>query len=82
MVECGMSPMDAIVASTHRCAELLGIEGTVGTVEPGRLADLVCIQGDPISEIGVLADGARVRLVVKGGQVVRDETTAGVAVTA
>jgi imidazolonepropionase-like amidohydrolase len=80
MVECGMTPMQAIVASTRSCAELLGLSASVGTLTAGKAADLVAVAGDPLADIRVIADPARVRLVVKGGALVRDETAAATAV--
>jgi imidazolonepropionase-like amidohydrolase len=54
MVENGMSPMDAILAGTKNAAELLGVAREVGTVEPGKLADLVGVPGDPLEDISVV----------------------------
>jgi len=65
----GFTPMEAIQAATLHAAQLLGDEPDVGTVEPGRWADLVAVEGDPLADITVLRTG--VRYVVKGGEVVR-----------
>jgi imidazolonepropionase-like amidohydrolase len=54
MVKAGMQPMDAIVAATRNAAELLGRSADVGTLETGKLADLVAVHGDPLKEIAVL----------------------------
>ena len=54
MVKAGMAPMDAIVAATRNAAELLGRSADVGTIETGKLADLVAVHGDPLKEISVL----------------------------
>jgi len=54
MVKAGMPPMDAILAATRNAAELLGRSADVGTIETGKLADLVAVHGDPLKEIGVL----------------------------
>jgi imidazolonepropionase-like amidohydrolase len=70
MVENGMTPMQAVVASTRSCAELLGIAGQRGTLEAGKAADVVAVRGDPIADIGLLGDAAKVRIVVKDGEVV------------
>ena len=48
MVEGGMSPMQALVATTSSAAELMGLEDELGTLEPGRRADLVVVEGDPL----------------------------------
>jgi imidazolonepropionase-like amidohydrolase len=54
MVENGMEPMQAIVAGTRTSSELLGLDADVGTVEVGKVADLVAVAGDPLQEIHVL----------------------------
>jgi imidazolonepropionase-like amidohydrolase len=51
MVAGGMPPMEAIQSATLRGAELLGIEDELGTVEPGKIADLVAVEGDPLQDI-------------------------------
>jgi imidazolonepropionase-like amidohydrolase len=71
MVEGGMTPMQALVAATSTPARLIGMEDQLGTLEPGRLADVVAVQGDPLADIGLFGDRDRVRVVVKGGTVVR-----------
>ena len=67
MVRAGMTPMQSIVASTGMAAKLLGLGDTLGTLAAGRLADMVLVDGDPLADIGVVADPARVRLVMKDG---------------
>jgi len=67
-----MGPMDAIVAATRTNAELFGLPDRIGTIEEGKQADLIAIDGDPLSDIRVLADAARVRLVVKTGALVKE----------
>jgi imidazolonepropionase-like amidohydrolase len=54
MVEHGMTPMQAIVAATVNAADLLGLAGETGTIEPGRSADIVAVRGDPLADVGVL----------------------------
>ncbi|MEE8443545.1 MAG: amidohydrolase family protein [Dehalococcoidia bacterium] len=71
LVEAGMSPMQAIEAATRVAAEILGLEDRLGTLESGRLADILVVDGDPISDIRVLQDQERIQMVVKGGEVVR-----------
>jgi imidazolonepropionase-like amidohydrolase len=51
----GASPMTAVKAATSSAARLLGIDGEVGTVAVGKLADLVLVDGDPLVDVGVLA---------------------------
>ena len=63
-----MSPIEAIRTATTAAAALLGLEGRVGSVEPGAFADLVAMPGDPLQDVRVLA---RIDFVMKGGEVVR-----------
>ncbi|MDA2812761.1 amidohydrolase family protein [Nocardiopsis sp. RSe5-2] len=72
LVRVGLSPMEAIVAGTRSSAELLGVADRLGTVEHGKLADLVVCQGDPLLDVGVLAEPDNVVVVVQGGRVVKD----------
>jgi imidazolonepropionase-like amidohydrolase len=72
----GMSPMEAIVASTRTAAELLE-RPELGTLEPGRVADVVVVDGDPLADIRVLGDAARIGLVMKDGVVHRDRLREG-----
>ena len=68
MVKYGMTPMQAIQSATIRAAELLGKENELGSVQPGRLADLVAVKGDPLADVRVLENVAH---VMKGGELVR-----------
>ncbi len=70
MVEGGMPPMEAIQSATAVTAELLGIEAEVGTLEAGKLADVIATRGDPLADIGVLQD---VAFVMKEGVVYKLE---------
>jgi imidazolonepropionase-like amidohydrolase len=71
MVEfLGMSPREALVSATSRAAACIERDD-VGVIEPGRYADLVVVDGDPLSDIRILQDRARIRLVMKGGRVHR-----------
>ncbi|MGQ0589844.1 MAG: amidohydrolase family protein [Sphingosinicella sp.] len=67
LVECGLSPLDAIRAATLNNARALGIEETHGTVEVGKIADLVLVAGNPAERIG---DSANVRAVIRSGRVI------------
>ena len=73
MVEAGMPPMDAIRSATSVAAEFLGIADRLGTLEPGKLADLVAVDGDPLADISRL--GA-VQFVMKEGAVFRHDAAA------
>ena len=68
MVRLGMSPIDAIRAATLNAADALGQGGKVGNLTAGAHADIVAVAGDPLADIGLLAD---VKAVVKGGTRVR-----------
>ncbi len=67
MVEAGMTPAQAIHAATVSSAELLGLEDELGTLEAGKIADMIAVAGDPLHEIAVLED---VRVVIRDGKVV------------
>jgi imidazolonepropionase-like amidohydrolase len=69
-VEAGISPMEVIRAATLNAAELLGCQNRVGSIEPGKLADLIAVEGDPLKTITELG---RVHFVMKGGVVVKNE---------
>jgi imidazolonepropionase-like amidohydrolase len=71
--DAGMPPLDILRAVTTNAAEMLGWQDRVGAVEPGKFADLVAVNGDPIADITELE---RVRFVMKDGQVVRNDITA------
>jgi imidazolonepropionase-like amidohydrolase len=67
MVKFGMTPMQAIQSATVVAAELIGWRDRVGAIEPGLLADLVAVEGDPLEDVDRLTE---VSFVMKGGQVV------------
>jgi imidazolonepropionase-like amidohydrolase len=68
MVRYGMTPMQAIQSATIRAAELLSKEDMLGSVQPGRFADLVAVKGDPLQNIRVLENLTH---VMKDGKLVR-----------
>ena len=70
-VKCGMSTMDAIVAGTLEAARAIERDDAIGSIEPGKLADLVVIDGDPLSDIRLTRTG--VVAVMQGGIVRRDD---------
>jgi imidazolonepropionase-like amidohydrolase len=73
LVQClGMSPMQAIVAATKAAAECLE-RRELGTIEPGQIADVVVVDGDPLDDIRVLGDAKRIHLVMKAGVAHRNE---------
>lgn len=66
LVTAGVKPMDAIMMGTRNAAELLGKSGDVGSIQQGRYADIVAVEGDPLQDIKILQS---VRFVMKGGKV-------------
>jgi len=70
MVEHGMTPMTAIEAATVNAADLLGLGAEVGTIEPGKSADIVAVRGDPLADVGVLR---QMNFVMARGRVQRQE---------
>ena len=67
LVDSGLSPMEAISAATANAAKLLGTEDKIGTVEKGKLADIIIVDGNPTSNI---SDIRKVETVIKNGQIV------------
>lgn len=67
LVEAGLSPIQALRAATGLAAECLGLEREIGTVEKGKWADLIAVEGDPLQDIRVLQEPSRIKLVMKGG---------------
>jgi imidazolonepropionase-like amidohydrolase len=65
-----MTPLEAITAATKHGAEACGIGDKIGTVEKGKLADLLVVKRDPVSDIEVLLDKDNVRYVIKDGKFV------------
>jgi imidazolonepropionase-like amidohydrolase len=66
----GMTPLEIIRAATVNGADLLGWQNRVGVIEPGRFADLIAVEGDPLKDITELE---RVKFVMKGGAVIKDQ---------
>ena len=70
MVKYGMTPAQALAAATVNAADLLGLAAEVGTLEPGKRADLIAVDGNPLDDVTVLK---RVPFVMKDGAVFKDE---------
>ncbi len=75
MVALGMSPMDAILASTADAANLIGILEEVGTITRGKRADLLLIKGNPLTKIALLQDRSRIMGVMQAGRFVAGPLT-------
>jgi imidazolonepropionase-like amidohydrolase len=74
LVNAGLSPMDAIVAATATAAGVCGLGDQLGTLQPGKRADLVVAAGNPLDDIALLADAANITLVVQDGRIVKHTT--------
>jgi imidazolonepropionase-like amidohydrolase len=71
MVEWGMTPMEAIQAATKNAAEALDRTADLGAIAPGRYADLIAVDRDPLQDIRTLET---VAVVIKGGEIVKGGT--------
>jgi imidazolonepropionase-like amidohydrolase len=69
LVKAGMTPLQALRAATGWAAECIGRGRDLGTVEKGKLADLVVVAGDPLADVTILQDPARIALVIKDGEI-------------
>jgi imidazolonepropionase-like amidohydrolase len=70
MVKLGLTPLQAIQSATINDADLLGWSDKVGTIEPGKWADIIAVDGDPLADVTALE---RVKFVMKGGEVVKNQ---------
>jgi imidazolonepropionase-like amidohydrolase len=73
MCEAGMTPMQAIVATTKTASECVHMQADVGTLEAGKYADLLVVEGDPLDDIRVLQDKTRLALIMQGGSIHKNE---------
>jgi imidazolonepropionase-like amidohydrolase len=73
-VRLGMTPLQAIQTATVNDADLLGWSDKVGTIEPGKFADIIAVDGDPLADVTTLE---RVKFVMKGGEVVKNQYLEG-----
>ena len=69
MVEAGMSPMEVLVTATVNAADLIDMSDSIGTIETGKLADIIAVDASPLDDIGELLD---VDFVMKGGKVYKE----------
>jgi imidazolonepropionase-like amidohydrolase len=70
MLEADMTPMQIIVAATRNGAHVCGLEDEIGTLEAGKIADILIVEGDPLDDMHALTD---VQMVIHNGVVIREE---------
>jgi imidazolonepropionase-like amidohydrolase len=70
LVRAGMTPLQAVQAATVGAADHLQLSAEIGSLAPGKAADLIAVRGDPLADVTVLE---RVGFVMKGGKVVKQE---------
>ncbi|MBM3147535.1 MAG: amidohydrolase family protein [Actinobacteria bacterium] len=68
LVRHGVSTLEAITAATHTAAEALGMAHRIGSVEAGKAADLLVVNGDPTADVEVLYDAAPIRWIISAGR--------------
>jgi imidazolonepropionase-like amidohydrolase len=69
MRQAGMTPMQIIVAATRNAAAVCNLEDELGTLQAGKIADVLVVNGDPLKDMQALT---QVRLVIHNGQVIRE----------
>jgi len=69
MQEAGMTPMQIIVAATQNAARVCNLDHELGTLEPGKVADVLVVNGDPLQDLGALT---HIRLVIHNGAIIRE----------
>ncbi|MBN1314618.1 MAG: amidohydrolase family protein [Anaerolineales bacterium] len=72
LVGLGMTPMEAIITGTLRGAELLGVEDELGSLEVGKIADVVVIDGDPLADISIMRSKENVALIMQNGNLYKN----------
>ena len=68
-----MGPIASLISATRTNSELLERSNEIGTLEPGKLADLIMVRGNPVEDITILQDEKNIPLVVQAGRVVKWE---------
>jgi len=71
-VKLGMKPMDAILTATGNAARAIKLGGDLGTIEGGKLADIIAVDGDPLKDIACLQKKQNIKLVMKEGRIYAD----------
>ncbi|MFL5267712.1 MAG: amidohydrolase family protein [Stellaceae bacterium] len=72
LVKAGLTPLQALQAATGRAAECIGREHDLGTIEKGKLADMIVVDGDPLEDAAILQKPENITLVLKDGRIVAD----------
>lgn len=73
LVKHGLSPMEALIAATSTASRVLGLENSIGTIEPGKIADLVLVKNNPMENIDILNGNDAIARVMKSGQFIEDK---------
>lgn len=68
----GMEPKEALIAATKTASEAVGLNHKVGTIERGKVADLIAVKGNPLNDIAVLQNKENIKLVIKEGRIVKN----------
>ena len=76
-VKFGMKPMDAILTATRNAAKAIKMDKDLGTLETGKIADIVAVDGDPLADIRVLQESKRIQMVMKDGEIYVDRRPGG-----
>jgi imidazolonepropionase-like amidohydrolase len=74
MAEAGMTPMQIIVAATRNAATVCGLARELGTLEAGKLADVLVVEGDPLGDLHALTEP---RLVLRDGVIIQTQSPDG-----
>lgn len=74
LVRHGLSPMEALVAATDTASQVLGMENRIGTIEQGKMADLVLVKHNPLEDINILNEADIIIRVMKGGQFIENKS--------
>lgn len=73
LVDSGLSPIKAIEAGTGTAARVLGLEKELGTIEEGKLADLILVKGNPLEDVNILLKPESFRLIMQGGKLIKSD---------
>jgi len=74
LVRHGLSPMEALIAATGTASKVVGMQNQIGTIEQGKIADLVLVKNNPLDDIDILNESHAILRVMKGGKFIEDES--------